>query len=318
VGRTGAGAMIWRHYMADALRCDDEPKKYHPRKFFEKNIPNSLLSVIKVLSLWQQNSATLHADQRTRVELLFYIYVLISMSYDKTNANQVAIDKSVCLLMEQEELSFEEAKELVDKAIGNISALKISALSFLPGIIRWYIDGYVDINDAASCYKVNILLKVLLSTPAADAVSVEFHNEFTDEYLTPDSLKVLLRLDDGADDKPFDFNAADYKLVRVDSWDEIRSYKPLCSDWCIVNSEEAWYAEAFYDSNEVFLAFHKDYKQAPKVPGPEFPNDNYGYSIICIVLAADGSIVSTTSRWNSSIENDRFLSNDQVNSLIKK
>jgi hypothetical protein len=92
----------------------------------------------------------------------------------------------------------------------------------------------------------------------------------------------------------------------------------LCSDWCIVNSEEAWYAEAFYDSNEVFLAIHKDYKQTPKVPGPGFPHDKYGYSIICIVLAADGSIVSTTSRWNSSIENDRFLNNDQVNGLIKK
>jgi hypothetical protein len=125
-------------------------------------------------------------------------------------------------------------------------------------------------------------------------------------------------LDDGVNETPFDFNAADYKLVRVDSWKEIRSYKPLCSDWCIVNSEEAWYAEAFYDSNEVFLAIHKDYKQTLKVPGPEFPNDKYGYSIICIVLAADGSIVSTTSRWNSSIENDRFLSNGQVNSLIKK
>jgi hypothetical protein len=240
------------------------------------------------------------------------------MSNDKTKVNQVAIDKSVRLLIEQEELSPDEAKELVNKAISRIPTLEISALSFLPGIIRWYIDGYVDINDAASCSKVNILLKVLLSTPAADAVSGEFHNEFTDEYLTPDSLNSLLGLDDGADDKPFDFNAADYTLVRVDSWKEIRSYKPLCSDWCIVNSEEAWYAEAFYDSNEVFLAIHKDYKQTPKVPGPGFPHDKYGYSIICIVLAADGSIVSTTSRWNSSIENDRFLNNDQVNGLIKK
>jgi hypothetical protein len=242
----------------------------------------------------------------------------MNMSDKMAKARQYAIDKSVCLLMEQEELSFDEAKELVNKAISRIPALEISALSFLSGIIRWYIDGYVDINDAASCSKVNTLLKVLLSTPAADAVSGEFYNEFTDEYLTPDSLNSFLGLDDGVDDKPFDFNAADYTLVRVDSWNEIRSYKPLCSDWCIVNSEEAWYAEAFYDSNEVFLAFHKDYKQTPKVPGPEFPNDKYGYSIICIVLAADGSIVSTTSRWNSSIENDSFLSNDQVNSLIKK
>jgi hypothetical protein len=240
------------------------------------------------------------------------------MSYDKNNALQHAIDKSVRLLIEQEELSSNEAKELIEKAIGRIPALEISAFSFLPGVMRWYIDGYIDINDFASCTKVNILLKVLLSTPAADAVSGEFHNEFTDEYLTPNSLNSLLGLDDGVDDKPFDFNAADYTLVCVDSWDEIRSYKPLCSDWCIVNSEEAWYAEAYYDSNEVFLAIHKDYKQAPKVPGPEFPNDKYGYSIICIVLAADGSIVSTTSRWNSSIENDRFLSNVQVNSLMKK
>jgi hypothetical protein len=65
----------------------------------------------------------------------------------------------------------------VDKAIGNIPALKISALSFLPGIIRWYIDGYVDINDLASCSKVNTLLKVLLSTPVADAVSGDLYDE---------------------------------------------------------------------------------------------------------------------------------------------
>jgi hypothetical protein len=240
------------------------------------------------------------------------------MNYDKIKDNQVAIDKSVQLLMEQEKLSFDEAKELVNKAISRIPALEISSLSFLPGIIRWYIDGYIDINDTASCSKVNILLKVLLSTPAADAVSGDLYDELTDEYLTPNSLKVLLNLDNGIDDKPFDFNAADYTLVRVNSWDEIRSYKPLCTDWCIVNSEDAWYAEAFYDSNEVLLAIHKDYKQTPKVPGPEFPNDKYGYSIICIVLAADGSIVSTTSRWNSSIEKDKFLSIDQVKSLIRR
>jgi hypothetical protein len=240
------------------------------------------------------------------------------MSYDKNNALQHAIDKSVRLLIEQEELSSTEAKELIEKAIGRIPVLEISALSYLPGIFRWYIDGYVDINDTASCSKVNTLLKVMFSTPTSDAVTGDFYDELNDEYLTPNSLKLLLRLDDGVDEIPFDFNADDYTLVRVDSWDEIRSYKPLCYDWCIVNSEEAWYAEAYYDSNEVFLAIHKDYKQTPKVPGPEFPNDKYGYSIICIVLAADGSIVSTTSRWNSSIENDRFLSNDQVNSLIKK
>jgi hypothetical protein len=232
--------------------------------------------------------------------------------------NRPAVQKAIQLLMEQEELSCKEAQDVVDKAISRIPFLEVSALSFLPGIMRWYIEGYIDVNDLASCSKVNTLLKVLLSTPVADAVTGDMYDELADEYLTPDSLKSFLGLDDGVDDTPFDFNAADYTLVRVDSWDEIRSYKPLCSDWCIVNSEDAWYAEAFYDSNKVFLAFHKDYKQTPKVPGPEFPHDKYGYSIICIVLAADGSIVSTTSRWNSSIESDWFLSNAQVKSLIKE
>jgi hypothetical protein len=245
-------------------------------------------------------------------------FVWISMNYEKTKAHQRAVDQSVRLLMEQEELSFDEAKELVNRAINGVPALEVNDFSFLPGIMRWYIEGYVDFNDLASCAKANTLLKVLLSTPAADAVSGDLYNEFTDELLTPDLLKVLLRLDDGVDERSSDFNASDYKIVRVDSWDEIRSYKPLCSDWCIVNSEDAWYAEAFYDSNEVFLAFHKDYKHTPRVPGSEFPHDKYGYSIICIVLATDGTVVSTTSRWNSSIESDWFLSNAQVKSLIKE
>jgi hypothetical protein len=185
------------------------------------------------------------------------------------------------------------------------------------GIMRWYDEGYLDINDIESCSKINTLLKVLRSTPAVDVVSSDLKYELTDEFLTPDSLKALLRLDDGADSQPFAFNASDYTIVGIHSWDEIRSYKPLCSDWCIVNSEEAWFAEAFYDSNGVFLAIHKDYKQTPRVPGPEFPHDKYGYSIVCIILDADGEIVSTTSRWNASVECDEFLSRDQVKSLLK-
>jgi hypothetical protein len=47
------------------------------------------------------------------------------MNYDKTKANQVAIDKSVQLLMEQEELSFDEAKELVNKAISYLFAFQL-------------------------------------------------------------------------------------------------------------------------------------------------------------------------------------------------
>jgi hypothetical protein len=232
--------------------------------------------------------------------------------------DRLTMYKAIQMLMDQECLSYDDAKTLVNKTINNIPALEALAMSYLPGIIRWYIEGYVDINDTASCSKANALLKVLLSTPAADAVNSDLYNDLTDESMTPDALNDFLRLDDGIDEVPFEFNAADYTIVRVNSWDEIRSYKPLCADWCIVNSEEAWYAEAFYDSNEVFLAIHKDYKQTPRVPGTEFPHDKYGYSIICVILAADGKIVSTTSRWNASIENDKFLSIDQVKSLIKK
>jgi hypothetical protein len=46
------------------------------------------------------------------------------MNYDKTKVNQVAIDKSIQLLMKQEELSFDEAKELVDKVISYLFAFQ--------------------------------------------------------------------------------------------------------------------------------------------------------------------------------------------------
>lgn len=233
-------------------------------------------------------------------------------------ANQQACDRACALLMSEEGMTKAEADRCVELVFARIAALCQSMKPYIQGVIRWYVDGYLDVNDDSSCAKVNAILTVLRNSPILDEINKEFYEELTNKFLTPDDLKALLRLDDGVDVEPFTFNAADYEVVRIRSWHEMLFYKPLCADWCIMSSEEAWIAEACPEPNKVFVALHKDCKSTPRVPGPYFPYDKYGYSIICIILDASGAIVSTTSRWNGSIECDEFLSPAQVSSFINK
>jgi hypothetical protein len=234
------------------------------------------------------------------------------------DTNQRARHNAIKLLTEQAGLSTVEAQELVNETIHRIPALNTTMKPYVQGVIRWYVDGYVDLADAASCSKISTLLTVLSNSPALDAVYRDFYCELTNEILTPDTLKELLAVDDVITEEEFYFDASDYKLLHITSWADIQAYRDLCPDWCIVNSEDAWNTYSCSGNNKVFLALHKDYKQTARTPGPEHPYDKYGYSIICIILDAYDDVSSTTSRWNATIEGDAFLSIAQAKSLLKR
>lgn len=58
-------------------------------------------------------------------------------------------------------------------------------------------------------------------------------------------------------------------------------------------------------------------EKIPAFPGKDYPHDEYGYSLIAVITAPDGEILSITSRWNyGDDDNDDFLTREQLHELL--
>ena len=220
-------------------------------------------------------------------------------------------------LLQQSGLSKEDASALVDYLLKSIPSLKSYYRPFIQGIVRWYVDGDIDLTPE-SLSRVNTLLRNFFTSPAYDAFDRNFGTSDFGPYTlyTFDDLVNLLEIDvSEAPSSALNTNHT-YSLVRVHSHEELLSYAPYISRWCITSSEEVFNDYTFNGLSKLYLLLRDDYKQVRPTPGEDYPKDDYGLSIISVIVDSNYKIASITSRWNSSEESDSFLTDSELESLI--
>lgn len=230
-------------------------------------------------------------------------------------AEQRARHNAVKLILSASTLSEEEAKQFVDSLRHRIPALSGSAYPFIEGIVRWYVEGQVDLSTDEGCSKVDSFLRAFRSSP----LSIEYSRNFELDGRRADfkTLCEICGLDiestfEGIDD----LKGHEYKVVKIESFEDLSKYARYTKLWCISNGEDAFNSYTINGVNKMFLCLRDDYKTVPAKPGKYHPRDAYGASIICVILNTEGQIVTVTSRWNSDGEQDRFLSDMELEELI--
>ena len=128
-----------------------------------------------------------------------------------------------------------------------------------------------------------------------------------------------------------------YFIKKIRDFNDMHPYgifTPSSSPWCVADSERKYDAFAANGENSIYVVLHKDYQnisepgaygycltylqQIGKEAHP--PYDDYGLSMILLVVAQDGSLIYCTSRWNHSFSHAAhdFLDEWQISLLIGK
>lgn len=128
-----------------------------------------------------------------------------------------------------------------------------------------------------------------------------------------------------------------YSIKKIRDFSDMHPYgifTPSSSPWCVADSERKYDAFASNGENSIYVVLHKDYQNISE-PGTygyclpylqqigkdaHPPYDDYGLSMILLVVAQDGSLIYCTSRWNHSFSHAAhdFLNEWQISLLIGK
>ena len=127
----------------------------------------------------------------------------------------------------------------------------------------------------------------------------------------------------------------DYTIKRITNFQEMQAYYPLTpshSPWCVAYSERKFDAFSANGANGIYVILHYDYKSINETAGtqrslsflqaidkePTSPYDDYGLSMILIIIDNEGSLINCTSRWNHTFchSSHDYLDEYQISMLI--
>ena len=203
-------------------------------------------------------------------------------------------------------LSEDSARSFISYLNSELPNLKGSVRKFYVGIVRWVLEGTLDIEDKTQMSRLNTLLRVLSNHPAFDFYDKDFNGASFQEVLD------MVQISDEVYHKP---SNTSYTVVKIDSFSQAVKYKEYAPDWCILNSEIAFKEHTLNGANQFYFLLRSDYKEVPKSPGEEYPYDDYGYSMIAVCIGPDGNLESSTSRWNFDDYHDNFLDLNELGEL---
>jgi len=106
-----------------------------------------------------------------------------------------------------------------------------------------------------------------------------------------------------------------YQVVKIEKFEDLVPYSAY-TDWCIIFTEMVH--EYYLDGgrNRLFVLIREDMPFVSKQEGAGYPCDEYGLSLIDVIVSPDGDLESVTSRWNSLDEEDHLLSSSELKSLL--
>ena len=205
---------------------------------------------------------------------------------------------------------------------GLMDNVKLADYKFLQGLARIYFDEMrrnphemVRMGN-----KLNGILKI---------ISVEPHLSEYDRNLNGLSFKELdIRFSESvkknlSDDKEKISKGSysrnnDYDIIRINDFEDATKYGNYTS-WCVTQpSGKNNYNTYTHNNLGVFyFCLKKGFENVPKQRSEDCPLDEYGLSMIAILVGDDGSLWHCTCRWNhDNGGNDSIMNTEQISELL--
>lgn len=109
-----------------------------------------------------------------------------------------------------------------------------------------------------------------------------------------------------------------YKVVPINSFEEAAKYGKY-NDWCLteIDGERSYNSYTCNGANQLYFILKDGFENVPKQIGKNTPYDEYGLSMMTVIVDENGAMTQSTTRWNhENGSNDNILTTKQISELI--
>ena len=208
-----------------------------------------------------------------------------------------------------------DAQMIINEIRQNIPNSRLNDCKYLTGVARMVLNG--QITDSEDIANLNITLKLLsighaneydnnLNGMAAEALIERFKTAVDVEH----------QKDVKAHNSTQFVENKQYKIYRIDSFEEAKKFSPYTS-WCVTKNEESYNSYTGGGTGLFYFCIRDDFKAVKEVPSEGCPLDDYGLSMIATSVDEDGRCNTITCRWNHDNNgNDGIMKPMELSKLI--
>ena len=253
----------------------------------------------------------------------------------ESNLRHMIIESVNRMLNEsQESSSQKEAKNLVQQRFGwdrervdkfvreelrnNITALRDKKIAkFTLGVTRMYCDG--QIRDAKTISALNATLSLML--PHINEYDRNLNGLSSNELI--DRFKQVRQ--DNTNQKREELNntqfgESTYNIIPINSFDEAQKYYRYTnpeSPWCLTHMEDMYDSYTCDGINQIYFCLKNGFENIEPIAGENTPLDEYGLSMISVIVNEEGELAYCTSRWNhDNGGNDSIMNETQLSHVL--
>ena len=191
---------------------------------------------------------------------------------------------------------YKEAEDIVNTLRNKFQALHNVASKFTLGVTRLYLDNEITDNNAG---KVNYILQIISQDNKINFFDKNINGLHLDALIhdLKDEIENL-ESQNSIDRSDLDSSRNEnYQIVKISSFDEANKYS-VFTDWCITHYESYYNDYTNHGENTFYFALRNGYQSESRKPGANTPLDDYGLSMLAILVSPHRSMLRCTCRWN--------------------
>jgi hypothetical protein len=104
-----------------------------------------------------------------------------------------------------------------------------------------------------------------------------------------------------------------YRIVHIPDFQAASQYSRYfpVSPWCITTSQMMWDSYTLEGKNTVYFCLRDGFEDVPAEPGENCPLDDYGTSMIAVIVDTEGDLCTATPRWNDANGSSDYLMKEE-------
>lgn len=196
------------------------------------------------------------------------------------------------------------------------------------GVTRMFLDEPGLENDEKTRADLNLTLRFILSKclidnftqnleigkPPKALSSKELIDMFSEEIKQAQE-KEKKEVDSG------DYSGqSNYDIVRIDSFEDATPYYQYTyngSRWCLTYMRNQYDAYTDKGANQIYFCLKKGFKTIKPIVGENAPLDEYGLSMLSIIVDSKGRLKDCTTRWNhANGGSDQAMNVKQISEVV--
>ena len=170
---------------------------------------------------------------------------------------------------------------------------------FILGVTRMYLDG--QLRDATTIANLNTTLKYVGDPTHINEYDRNLNGVPAQELIerfAPARMQDMEK-DKSELDKAQYAAKSEYKVVRIDSFEQARQYGKY-NDWCLAQPDGRNMYNSYTSNgvNQLYIILRDGFENEPRKTGPNTPYDSYGLSMMTVIVDPHGQMAQSTTRWN--------------------